>query len=103
MLQLLNINARSSNTILTFRKKPTGTIFKGQKSNKNPLDSFNKNKQTPNFIKIRPLVAELLHADRQTGTKKLIITFRNFVKAANNHETSVNTLNLPFISQSILV
>jgi hypothetical protein len=36
-----------------------------------------------NFAKIRPLVAELIHADRQTGTKKLIVAFRNFVKAPN--------------------
>jgi hypothetical protein len=38
-----------------------------------------------NFIKIRPVGAELFHADRQTdrqtGMTKLIVTFRNFANA----------------------
>ena len=40
-----------------------------------------------NFMKIRPVGAELFHADGRTGghdTTKLIITFRNFVKATKN-------------------
>jgi hypothetical protein len=31
-------------------------------------------------MKIRPLGAELFHADRQTDVTKLIVDFRNFVK-----------------------
>jgi len=37
-----------------FRKKSIGPIFKGQKSNKDSLYRFKKNKQPLNFIKIRP-------------------------------------------------
>jgi hypothetical protein len=44
----------------------------------------------PIFMKIRPLGAELFHADsltdtdRQTAVTKLIVTFRNFANALNN-------------------
>ena len=31
-------------------------------------------------MKIRPLGAELFHADRQTDVTKLIVDFRNFAK-----------------------
>jgi hypothetical protein len=34
-----------------------------------------------NFMKIRPVGAELLHADRRTDMTKLIVAFRNFVNA----------------------
>ena len=33
------------------------------------------------FIQIRPLRAELVHADGQTDMTKLIVTFRNFANA----------------------
>ena len=49
------------------------------------LDSFSKNTQISNFMKIRPVRAELFHAyERAEGYKKvmkLIIAFRNFAKA----------------------
>jgi len=35
----------------------------------------------PNFIKIRPVGAELFHADRRTEMTKLIVSFRNFANA----------------------
>ena len=46
-----------------------------------------------NFMKIRPVGAELFHADRRTYRRgdrrkdmtKLIVAFRNFAKAPNNH------------------
>ena len=42
-----------------------------------------------NFMKIRPVGAELIHADRRTYRRKdmtkLIVAFRNFAKAPNNH------------------
>ena len=40
----------------------------------------------PNFMKIRPVGAELLHADGQTNSQtdmKLIVVFRSFRKAPN--------------------
>jgi len=40
--------------------------------------------QTPDFIKIRPVGAELFLADGQTGMTKLIAAFRNFVNAPKN-------------------
>ena len=44
-------------------------------------NSFPKNTQTSNFIEIRPVGAELLHADRRTDMMKLIAAFRSFANA----------------------
>jgi hypothetical protein len=35
-------------------------------------------------MKIRPVGAQLFHADRQTDVTKLIVAFRNFAKASEN-------------------
>jgi hypothetical protein len=43
--------------------------------------NFRKNAHTLNFMKIRRITAELLHADGWTDVTKLIIAFRNFVNA----------------------
>jgi len=52
-----------------------------------------KNPQIPNFMKTRPVGAELFHADRQTDRPKtLIIAFRNFrkcLKTARSVHTAV--------------
>jgi len=40
--------------------------------------------QIPNFKKIRPVAAELFHADWRTDTTKLTIAFRNFVNSTKN-------------------
>jgi hypothetical protein len=49
------------------------------------LDIFSKNIQIQNFIKIRPVRAELFHADERTGGHKimttLIVAFGYFAKA----------------------
>jgi len=37
-----------------------------------------------NFIKIRPLEAELFYADRRTDMVNLIVPIRNFVNAPKN-------------------
>ena len=47
----------------------------------NFLDRNSKNTQISNFLKFRPLGAELFHADGRTDVMKLIIAFRNFTKA----------------------
>jgi hypothetical protein len=55
-------------------------------------DKFFKNTQISNFMKIRPVGAELFHADRQTDGRtegqtdmtKLTVTFRNFANAPKN-------------------
>jgi hypothetical protein len=40
-----------------------------------------KNNEISNFLKIRPVEAEFLHADRETDMTMLIVTLRNFEKA----------------------
>ena len=52
---------------------------------------FEKEAQILNFIKIRPVGAELFHlerrTDRRTDMTKLIVAFRNFVNAPNNRRS----------------
>jgi len=45
--------------------------------NLNLLDRLSKNTKISNFMKIRPVGAELFHADGQTDMTKLIVAFRN--------------------------
>jgi hypothetical protein len=45
---------------------------------------FEKNFQIWNFMKIRPVGAELFHADGQTDMTKLIVAFRYFANAPKN-------------------
>jgi hypothetical protein len=60
------------------------------------LTKFRKNFRIPNFMEIRPVGAELFHAegqsDRQTDGTKLIVTFRSF---ANALKTTKNIQLLP--------
>jgi hypothetical protein len=44
---------------------------------------FRKKAQITSFIKIRPVGAELFHADGQTDMTKLRAVFRSFVNAPN--------------------
>jgi len=44
---------------------------------------FEKNTQIPNFMKIRPVEADLFDAGGRTDTTKLIVAFRNFANAPN--------------------
>jgi len=53
---------------------------------------FSKNTQMPNFMKIRPVGAEVFHADgwtdRQIHMTRLIVAFRNFANARRNYPAS---------------
>jgi hypothetical protein len=52
------------------------------------FDRVSKNTQIPNFMKIHPVGAELLHADRRTDgwtyMTKLKVTFRRFANVPKN-------------------
>jgi len=55
------------------------------------LDRFSKNIQILNFMKIRPLGAELFHAERQTDKTKLLVFFailRTRIKITNVYSFS---------------
>jgi hypothetical protein len=43
------------------------------------LDRFSKISKKSDFMKIRPVGAELLHVNGQTDMTKIIVAFRNFV------------------------
>jgi hypothetical protein len=49
--------------------------------NVNFIDRFSKSTQIARVIKIRPVGAELFHADRRTDIAKLMVAFRNFFRA----------------------
>jgi hypothetical protein len=53
-----------------------------------------KNTQTSNFTKIRPVGAELFHADGQTDMTKLIVAFRKFAKAPKMIHYTYKIFNL---------
>ena len=38
-------------------------------------------------MKVRPVGAEMFHADRRTDTRKLIVAFRNFASAHKQYST----------------
>jgi hypothetical protein len=53
------------------------------------LDRFSKNTEISNFVKIRPVGAELFHVKRRTDRRrdiKPIVAFRNFSKATKKVE-----------------
>ena len=56
----------------------------------NFLGSFSNNPQIRNFIKIRPVGAQLFHADGQTGMTMLIDTFQNLAKARKKRGTNID-------------
>ena len=48
-------------------------------------DRFSKNTQISNFMKIRPVAAELFHANGRTDMTKLIVAIRNYANASKKH------------------
>ena len=57
--------------------------FQGQrvKETWNSLNSFSKNNQISNVLKIRPVRAESFRLDGQTDMKKLTVAFRSFLNS----------------------
>ena len=53
---------------------------------------FSENTQISNFMKIRPVWAELFHADRRkyvrTDMKNLVVAFNNFAKAPKIYKST---------------
>ena len=47
---------------------------------------FRKNPQISNFMKIRPVGAEIFHAEGRTDMTKLKVAFRNFANAPKNSD-----------------
>jgi len=47
----------------------------------NFLNGFSERIQISNFIKFRPVRAEFLHVEGQTGMTKLTVVFRSFENA----------------------
>jgi hypothetical protein len=75
---------RDINVLRSSRKVPVILVRFDWKVN--VLDRLSKNTEIWNFMKIRPVGAELFHAghrqaDRRTVMKKLIVAFRNFANA----------------------
>jgi len=62
-------------------------------------DRFLENTEISNFMKIRPVGAELFHADgrtnRRTGMAKLIVVFRNFANAPKTYLFYIRTKCVP--------
>ena len=52
--------------------------------NLNFLDIFSKNHKIQNFVKMRPVEAEMFHTDRWTDITQLIAAFRNSAKEPKN-------------------
>jgi len=48
------------------------------------MNELSKNTLISNFIKFRPVGAELFHAVGRTHKSKLIVAFRNFANAPKN-------------------
>jgi hypothetical protein len=54
-------------------------------------DRFSKNTQILNFMKIRPVGAELFRADGRTDVTELITTFRNYANSPKHDGLIANS------------
>jgi hypothetical protein len=55
----------------------------------NSVARVSKKSQISSFVKIRPMGAELLRADRRTDMAKVIVAFHNFANAPKSVQTAV--------------
>ena len=60
-------------------------------------DFRKKKAQISNFVKIRSVGAELLHAEGRTDMTKLIVVFRNFPNAPKTSEFSAHFVFTHFV------
>ena len=64
----------------------------------NVPNRLSKNTQISNFMKIRPVAAELFNeggqTDRQTDMTKLMVAFRNYTNAPKNEMVCVSNINM---------
>jgi hypothetical protein len=67
-----------------------GTAFRKILKYQISWNCFSKNPQISNFMEIRPVGAELFHADGWTDMTKLIVAFRNFANKPKNWESVGN-------------
>jgi hypothetical protein len=71
------------------------------KLNSNFLHRFSKNPQISNFVKIRPVGAELFYADEQTDGRRdmteLTVAFRNSANAPKNTQRPRQRSNVQFL------
>jgi hypothetical protein len=54
------------------------------------LKDFAKNIQKLNFMKIRPVVAQLFHVDGERDIMKLTVAFQNFANAPTRQYRSIH-------------
>jgi len=66
-------------------------------TNVNLLDIFSKNICLSHCTKIRPVGAELFHADGRTDMTKLTVAFRNFSNAPKSPQNARNFCQLIYI------
>jgi hypothetical protein len=57
------------------------------------IDSFSKNTQISDFLKILPVVAELFHAEILDGHDKTNNLFSQFYESAKEPDTMITLLN----------
>jgi hypothetical protein len=60
-----------------------------------PDKFYKKNAQTSSYIKIRPVGAELFHADGQTDMTKLTVAFHNSANRLEKKEQGVPRFSYP--------
>ena len=71
------------------------TLFLSDFNESDILHRASIDTQRSNFIKIRPVKAELFHADRRSYMAELIVAFRDFVNAPNNAEKALKLARIP--------
>jgi plasmid stabilization system protein ParE len=68
---------------------------------------FSKNPKISNFMKIRSVGADLLHADKETERRecmrKLMVAFRNFANAPRNHKRTDHLQHLSKVRTGLRV
>ena len=77
-------------------------LFLFEFKNLNFLYRFSKNTRISNFMKFRPMEAELFHADGRTDMTKLIVAFSSFANAPKivTNQCIADTSKLEMLEQN---